>query len=228
MSPHTATAPLPPLLSPDWYRLAHIKPRLRSGVQVARHSLRGQTWFVLTDPVSGRHHRFNDLAYALVGACDGQTAIDAIWSARVAALGDSAPTQAEAIRVFAQAFAANLFTGDVTPDVAALARAYSRTNAQRERARLNPLAFRVPLWDPDAFLARHVHRVQWAFRPGLWWALGAGVAMAALLLVLNADLMARLAQQGLDVAAAYRGALAPESTPRQRRTAHDRVGGTNH
>ncbi len=189
--------PQPPLLSPDWYRLAHIKPRLRSGVRISRHPLRGETWFMLTDPVSGRHHRFNDLAYALIGACDGQTSIDALWSARVAALGDAAPTQADAIRVFAQAFAANLFAGDITPDVAAIARAYSRTETKRKRGRLNPLSFRVPLWDPDDFLARHVHRVGALFWPATAWLLGALVLAGALLLTLNAGTVAQHAQHTL-------------------------------
>ena len=193
----TPGTPPPPLLSPDWYRLAHLKPRLRSGVQISRHTLRGETWFMLTDPISGQHHRFNDLAYALIGACDGQTTIDALWSARVAALGDDAPTQADAIRVFAQAFAAQLFAGDITPDVAAIARTYSRTNSQRNKGRLNPLSFRVPLWDPDVFLARHLHRVGWLFQPASMWALAALVLAGVVLLALNAGSVARHAQQEL-------------------------------
>lgn len=192
-----AASPPPPLLSPDWYRLAHLKPRLRSGVRVSRHQLRGETWFMLTDPVSGRHHRFNDLAYALIGACDGQTPIDAIWSSHVAAQGDSAPTQADAIRVFAQAFAANLFTGDVTPDVAVIARAYSRTQGQQRRSRLNPLSFRVPLWDPDRFLAAHHHRLAWLFSRHAAWAIGALLLLGAVLLAVHADDVARHARQEL-------------------------------
>ncbi len=197
MSSSPAQAALPPLLSPDWYRLAHLKPRLRSGVRVSRHLLRGQTWFMLTDPISGSHHRFNDLAYALVGACDGQTSIDAIWAARVAALGDSAPTQGDAIRVFAQGFAANLFTGDITPDVAAIARAYSHTTARRRNTQLNPLSFRVPLWNPDAYLARHLPRVGWLFHPTCLWLLAALLAAGLLLLLLNSDTLVRHGQAEL-------------------------------
>ncbi len=190
-------AQLPPLLSPDWYRLAHLKPRLRSGVRVSRHQLRGETWFMLTDPVSGLHHRFNDLAYALIGACDGQTSIDAIWAWRVSAQGDTAPTQADAIRVFAQAFAANLFAGDVTPDVAAISRSYSRTRGKQQRSRLNPLSFRVPLWDPDRFLQANHHRVAGLFSRHAAWAIGALLLLGAVLLALHADELARHARQEL-------------------------------
>jgi putative peptide zinc metalloprotease protein len=152
-----------PLLSPHWYRVAYLKPRLKNGVRTSRQQVRGQTWYVLTDPVSGRHHRFNGLAYALITGCDGVMTIDEIWARRVDADGDDAPTQAQAIEVFSQAFAANLLGGDVAPDANAAMRAQGKRTAQRRRAALNPLAFKLPLWDPERFLQAHVHRVAWCF-----------------------------------------------------------------
>src|SRR5688500_10049056 len=176
----------PSLLSPHWYRVAYLKPRLRSGVRISRQQVRGQTWHVLTDPVSGRHHRFNGAAYALIAGCDGVLTIDDIWAQRVDADGDDAPTQAQAIEVFAQGFGANLLGGDVAPDAAAVMRAQGRRRAQRQRAALNPLAFKLPLWDPDRFLDAHVRRVAWCFGgPGrrLWPLL---MLLGALLLAANA------------------------------------------
>ncbi len=174
-----------PLLSADWYRVAFMRPRLRAGVRISRQRVRGETWYVLTDPVSGRHHRFNDIAYALIASCDGQRTLDEVWSARVEAEGDRAPSQAEAIRVFSQAFGANLFVGDVAPDAAAIVKAQARAQRTRARAAVNPLAFRLPLWDPDAFLEAHLHRVRWLFSaPAL--RLGVAlIALGALLLLFN-------------------------------------------
>ena len=174
-----------PLLSPEWYRLAHMRPRLRGGVRVSRQSVRGETWYVLSDPVTGRHHRFNDMAYALVGSCNGQATLDEVWSARVAAEGDDAPSQAETIRIFAQAFAANLFVGDVAPDAAALVRANTRVEGKRWRASINPLAFRVPLWAPDRFLSEQVHRVAWLFSRRARLGIGVILLLGALLLAVN-------------------------------------------
>jgi putative peptide zinc metalloprotease protein len=171
------------LLSPHWYRVAYLKPRLKSGVRIARQSVRGQTWYVLTDPVSGRHHRFNGLAYALIAGCDGVLTIDEVWAQRVDAHGDDAPTQAQAIEVFSQAFDANLLGGDVAPDATTVMRSQGRRLAQQRRAALNPLAFKLPLWDPDRFLAAHVHRVAWCFG-------AAGRRGALLLMILSALLVA--------------------------------------
>lgn len=173
------------LLSPHWYRVAYLKPRLRSGVRISRQQVRGQTWYVLTDPVSGRHHRFNGLAYALIAGCDGQLTIDDIWARRVDADGDDAPTQAQAIEVFAQAFGANLLAGDVAPDAGGVMKAQGKRRAQRRRGALNPLAFKLPLWDPDRFLDAQVHRLRWCFGATARWLLLALLTVAGLLLAAN-------------------------------------------
>lgn len=185
------------LLSPHWYRVAHMKPQLRSGVRVTRQRLRGETWYVLSDPMSGRHHRFNDAAYKLVALCNGQRTIDEVWAQRVDADGDAAPTQAQAIEVFSRAFAANLFVGDVAPDARAVVGAQARAQAARRRAALNPLAFRVPLADPDRLLARHAGRLAWLFGRGPQAAIWVVVALGALLLALNAQAFAAYAHSEL-------------------------------
>jgi putative peptide zinc metalloprotease protein len=173
------------LLSPHWYRIAYLKPRLRTGVRVSRQQVRGQTWYVLTDPVSGRHHRFNGLAYALIAGCDGTLTIDDIWSQRVDAEGDDAPTQAQAIDVFAQAFGANLLGGDVAPDAGRVMKAQGKRRAQRQRAALNPLAFKLPLWDPDRFLDAHADRLAWCYGAAGRWLVLALLVLGAVLLAWN-------------------------------------------
>jgi putative peptide zinc metalloprotease protein len=175
-----------PLLSPDWYRVASMRPRLRAGVRVSAQRVRGESWYLLTDPVSGRHHRFNHIAYRLIAACDGERTLDDVWAARAALDGEQAATQGDAIRVFAQAFGANLFIGDVAPDAAAVVKAQLRGQRQRLRAGINPLAFKVPLWDPDAFLGAHIGRVAWLFTPVCAWLLLALACLGALLLSMNA------------------------------------------
>ena len=189
------------LLSPHWYRVAYLKPRLRSGVRISRQQVRGQTWYVLTDPVSGRHHRFNGLAYALIAGCDGELTIDDLWAQRVDAEGDDAPTQAQAIEVFAQAFGANLLGGDVAPDAGGVMKAQGKRHAQRQRAALNPLAFKLPLWDPDRFLDAQVHRVAWCFGAAARWMVLALLVVGALLLAWNFGDFSRAAATQLATAA---------------------------
>jgi putative peptide zinc metalloprotease protein len=189
-----------PLLSPDWYRVSALQPRLRHGVGVSRQIVRGEVWYVLSDPVSGKHHRFNDIAFGLISACDGERTLDQVWALcaeRRHAAPTSPPTQGEALRVFSLAFAANLLMANVSPDAAALVRAQTKQQRQRTRAAVNPLSFRVPLWNPDVFLNKHIARLRWLFSgvPG-----GIVIALAALgvlLLAFNASTVAHDAQSKL-------------------------------
>jgi putative peptide zinc metalloprotease protein len=173
-----------PLHSPDWYRVAPLKLRLRGGVGVSRQVLRGEVWHVLTDPISGRHHRFNDGAYRFVSRCDGHRSLDEIWTECLAEGGDAAPTQAEAIGIVAQAHSANLLIGNVAPDAAALVKSQARRRRQRRNQQVNPLAFRVRLWNPDAFLDRTTPYVRWLaddrMRLALWLVVLGGLVHAGL------------------------------------------------
>ncbi len=179
------------LLSPHWYRIAYLRPRLKRGVRMARQRVRGHTWHVLSDAISGRHHRFDDQAYALVAACDGEATIDDIWARRVDALGDEAPTQAQAIEVFAMAFAANLLDGDVAADARATLRAERRRRVQRRRTALNPMSFKLPLWNPSRLLQAQMHRVAWLFHPASLLAIAALMLAGLVMMAWNATELSR-------------------------------------
>jgi putative peptide zinc metalloprotease protein len=184
-----ASDAIEPLLSPDWYRVAGLRPRLRPDVGVSVQQVRGEVWVVLTDPASGRHHRFNRAAQALIGGCDGQRTIDQVWTAQVARAGDDAPSQGEAIRLLAQAFAANLLVGDIPPDAQALIRRLGQVH-RRQRARHNPLGFRVPLCNPDAWLNRWLPWFDWLRAPATGWLIAALLGLGAVLLAAQADALA--------------------------------------
>ena len=142
------------LLSQEWFRVADLHPQLRPQVQVHRQPSRGQDWYVLHNLATGRFHRLHAQAYELVGRLDGECSLDEVWRALVDQLGDAAPTQDEVLVILAQLADGDLLQAEYTPDMARLIdRARQRDDAQR-RARVNPLSFRVPLWDPHLALQR--------------------------------------------------------------------------
>ena len=175
-----------PLLSPDWYRIAYLVPQLRPGIDVSQQWVRGERWYVLTDSASGRHYRFNEMAYLLIAGCDGVATIDEIWSLCVTQAGELAPSQGEVIQIFARAFAANLFAGNLEIDAHTTVGEQSRRAAKRRRAGINPLAFRIPLWDPDGFLSRHIHRLAYLYERPAVWSMFLVIAAGACLLLINA------------------------------------------
>ena len=81
------------LFSPSWYRVADLKPRLRSHAEIHRHSYRDEVWYVLQDHLSGTFHRFSEGANRIIGLMDGERTVDRIWQLATAELGDDAPTQ---------------------------------------------------------------------------------------------------------------------------------------
>ena len=143
------------LYSPSWYRIAELKPRLRSHAQIHRHEYRGKVWFILQDHAAGRSHRFSPAAYCFIGLMDGKHTVQQLWDAINLQAGDQAPTQDEVIRLLGQLHAADAMICDVTPDSRELFRRYKRQQRMKLKQRLwTPMAIRIPLFDPDRFLER--------------------------------------------------------------------------
>jgi putative peptide zinc metalloprotease protein len=143
------------LLSGLWYRVAELRPRLRSHVRVNRHEYRGERWYVIADQISRRSHRVNPAAYFVVGLLNGHRRMQEIWDAAVERFGDDAPTQDEAIRLLGQLHTADLLQCDLTPDLDELLRRSQRIAQRTWMGRvLSPLAIRFPLLDPDRLLER--------------------------------------------------------------------------
>jgi putative peptide zinc metalloprotease protein len=141
------------LFSTHWYRVADLKPRLRSHAKFRRHHYRGQLWYVLDDQASGRHHRFTPAAYHFLARFDGNRNVQDAWDATMSKLGDDAPSQDEAIQLLGQLHAADVLQCDVTPDTEELFKRHQKEQRQKWKKRLmNPLALRLPVCDPDKFL----------------------------------------------------------------------------
>ena len=169
--------------SASWYRVAGLRPRLRRHVEFHRHRYRGRLWYVLQDHSTGRCQRLTPAAYLLAGLMNGERTTQEVWEAACARLGDDAPSQDETIRVLGLLHFADALRCDVSPDtVEILQRCQRRERAEWWRRFANPLAFRIPLVDPDAFLSRWVHLARPLFgraAAAVWLVLvGAAVVLA--------------------------------------------------
>ena len=143
------------LFSPSWYRVAELKPRLRSHGEIHRHDYRGKIWYVLQDHAAGRSHRFSPAAYRFIGLMDGKRTVQQLWDVVTEQDGDEAPTQDEVIRLLGQLHSADTLICDVNPDSRELFRRFQRQERMKLKQRLwTPLAIRIPLLDPERFLTR--------------------------------------------------------------------------
>ena len=181
-----------PFLSASWYRVAELRPQLRGHTSVNRHRYRGKVWHVVQDHVSGRIYRLSPACFIVVGAMDGQRTVNQLWQEACAQIGEEAPSQDDVVRLLAQLGAADLLQTEVAPDAAGLVAREARTRRrQRLQNVLNPLAFRIRLWDPDRFLERTLPSMRWLF--------GRLGAVLWLLVVLPAIVLAVQHRQALGV-----------------------------
>ena len=162
------------IFSNSWYKVAEIKPRLRSHVQIHKHEYRTRVWYVMQDHSTGKFHRFSPEAYFIIGLMDGRKTLGGIWEHACEQLGDDMPTQDEVIGLIAKLYRADVLQTDVVPDAADLFQRYKEDKRNRLFNLLrSPTSIKFPLFDPDRFLTS----TAWLVRP-LFSRLGALVWLA--------------------------------------------------
>ena len=153
-----------PTFSESWYRVAELSPRLRATVQVHRQHYRGRMWHVIQDPSSNQFFRLNEAAYRFVALLDGRKNVAEVWRICQDQLGDSAPTQGEAIQLLGQLYTSNLLHAELPPDAEGLFKRHQkRVHREVQGYLMNLLFIRIPLLDPDNFLNAWVSAVSWLF-----------------------------------------------------------------
>ena len=172
------------LYSTSWYRVADIRPRLRTHAQICRHVYRGEVWYVLQDQATGRFHRFTPVANLVIGLMDGTRTLQEIWDVALARLGSDVPPQEEIIKLLADLHRADVLQTDAPPDVGEQhqrRRIHWRTKIKQYFG--NPLSLRFALLDPDKLLDRIAPSFHWVAGPigiVVWLAVVSyGVVLAA-------------------------------------------------
>jgi len=149
------------LLSPHWYKVRDLKPQIRQHVEMHRHDYRGLIWYILEDKASGRSHRFNSTAYQVIGLLNGELTINQIWDQVNDHLGDFAPTQDQMIQLLGKLHAGDLLQSGMPPDTEELLERDKLHKRNKIKQRFsNPIAIKIPLWDPEVFLERHKNKVK--------------------------------------------------------------------
>lgn len=161
-----------PLLSSLWYRVAVLRPKLLARARLHRHRYRGELWYLLQDPASGKVHRFTPAARLILAAMDGQRSVQDLWQLAQRRLGDDAPTQDELIQLLGQLHGSDLLQTDVSPDaLEVFERGGRESRAKQRRAWANPMAIRIALFDPGPLLDRFapLWRLLWGPAGAVLW-----------------------------------------------------------
>ena len=138
-----------------WSALHDAPAALAPHARVHRHTVRGERWAVLHNELNGEQVRLNEAALATVLALAGERSVAAV-------LAEHCPDADAALR---EALAGTLLTLEAA-GLLRLGRADdTRRLVERSRRRgrhpFDPLAVRLPLHDPDAWLTRLTPRLAW-------------------------------------------------------------------
>ena len=153
------------LFSPLWYRYSQQQPQLKSHVVVQQQQYRDQLWYLLINNQNDEHFRINSTAYAFIGRCNSEHTVQTIWDNLLETLGSEAPTQDEIIQLLNELDQRDLLRYDVMPDVPNLFRRNNERLKKQKISFLNPLAFRLPLWNPSTFLEKTTWLGKLLFNP---------------------------------------------------------------
>jgi len=187
-----------PLQSGHWHRVAGLRPRWRLHARSARHAVRGEVWHVVSGDARAETLRLDAASWSIAGRCDGRATVQAIWDAAWAGDPQRAPTQDETISILLRLVECGAIECDGVPDLAARLAGERRDAARRRRARLNPIAPRIPLGDPSRWLRPLAPLGARLFSPLGAWAWVALVLAACAVAFAEADAVRRHAARWLD------------------------------
>ena len=167
-------------ISPHWYRVASLKPKLHDHIAIHRHDYRGLIWYLLDDSTTGRNHRFNPAAYQFIGLLDGKLSVQEIFTQLDQQLEDYAPGQEDILQIMGQLHAADLIQTDTMINTEELFDRQIQQKSSKLKQRLSsPIAIKIALWDPEVFLSKHLPKVRWLFNRwvAVIWCLLVGYAL---------------------------------------------------
>jgi putative peptide zinc metalloprotease protein len=168
------------LFSDQWYRASSERPRLVDHLRFQRHQVRGETWYVLSGDNETDSLRLDQLAYAVVARFNGQWSVAEIWDQLQAHLGDAAPSHDDVLNILLMLQDRQWLELRGPADVGAIARQRERGNVRRRLQMLNPLAIRLPLFDPRRFFAPLDDLADRVYSPAGAWIWAVLVASGAL------------------------------------------------
>lgn len=135
-------------------RLRNVRVGTRTDLETSRHLFRGEPSYVVRDPLTFHSHRFNPADYRLFVAIDASRPLCDIFKQLVASEVVS-PDDEERFYNFVFGLHRSGFLALPISDDKLLFQRFERRQAAKRREKLMGFLFyRVPLWNPDAFLNR--------------------------------------------------------------------------
>lgn len=136
-------------------RLDAAAPRLKANVDTFRHVYRGQVWYVFHDRARDAYYRMSAGGAELVGAMDGRRSLGEIHQDLAARERGEPVDQKEMMQFASRLSGLGLLQTGLLPAAEAIESVQTATSRRTFWSQIkNPLAIRLPLFDPSSMLDR--------------------------------------------------------------------------
>ncbi len=141
------------LLSQDWHRVADLKPRLRTQLEVFVHDYLGELWYIFHDRSGGKTYRLSEADFGIFSQFDGNHSIEDVWNRLAWSNAPNLPTQNELIETLSQMYQSGLISVDTPPRSSQIARLQNKKKFDKVLSVFkSPVSQKVPLVNPKNFL----------------------------------------------------------------------------
>ncbi|WP_372880966.1 hypothetical protein [Psychromonas sp.] len=171
-----------------WQHVAELRPCLRKHVRILVQDYRGERWYLLHDESAGRFTRFNATAYEVIGRLNGDFSVrEIMYLANTARSADELLETEDILNILAQLQSAEVLRDGLPLGGQDVINRYSQSQHAKRSTLNNPLAIRIPLFDPDRFLNYLAPLARLCFSAQGFWVWLSIILAALVLAVANAQ-----------------------------------------
>ncbi len=132
-----------------------LRPKLRRDIRITEQVFRGESWFIIQDPITCQFYRLGPAEYRVIRELDGKRTVGEILQRLAAELGEDTLSPELTAQLLNYLQQANLLETHEQLDPASLYEAYRKARRKRGlQVASNFLFINLPLVDPDRFLRR--------------------------------------------------------------------------
>lgn len=153
-------------LDSQWQRVAAYKPKLSKHIEISFHKFRGSRWYVLLDPARKQSIRVNQRSFEFIRHLDGGKSVENIW--QLLSLDDNCNNydKSEIIDLLSSLIQHKIVEPGVNiTSLDFIKQKQKEHNLKSFLDRLNPLAVKVPLFNPDNFFSLALNKFGFLFSP---------------------------------------------------------------
>ena len=145
------------------FEIGQARLRLRDGLRFTLHQNASLPWFLIEDEISGQYFRVGLPEYTLLSVLDGKKSLSEAVAETSALLGGQAFGERQVANLCRWVIESGLAETDASRASRRIEEKRKKELTQKRISWLNPISFKFPLFNPDAYLTQ-LHRLTgWMF-----------------------------------------------------------------